>query len=185
MSNKYGISEKDEQEIRLRDKTCVYCHKKMINPSDNENRTDWATIEHLNFLPPWDDSVTVAICCFSCNASRGQKILSEWFKTEYCLERNINRKTVAEPVNWYLRLFENFIDKDIWIFAKTMTEIPHYYIVRDKLSDSDKENFDDLAELIVTKGKGEMFMGNEYKYLKLGSYKYWALNNIINRAKVE
>lgn len=31
MSNKYGIPEKDEKEIRVRDKACVYCHKEMKN----------------------------------------------------------------------------------------------------------------------------------------------------------
>jgi hypothetical protein len=29
MSNKYGIPEKDEKEVRAKDKACVYCHKAM------------------------------------------------------------------------------------------------------------------------------------------------------------
>lgn len=100
--NKYGIPKKDLKEIRIRDKTCVYCHKRMIYPSASGWRGDWATIEHLNYLPPWNNSVTVAICCFSCNASRGDKKLMDWFKTRYCIQKNINEKTVAEPVKKFI-----------------------------------------------------------------------------------
>jgi hypothetical protein len=34
MTNKYGILDEELKKIRIRDKRCVYCHKKMINPSD-------------------------------------------------------------------------------------------------------------------------------------------------------
>lgn len=106
MSNKYGIPEHDLNKIRLRDKTCVYCHKKMIDSKNGARHSDWVTIEHLNFLPPWDDPSTVAICCQSCNSSRGKKKLLDWFKTPYCIKRNINENTVAEPVKRYLRLIK-------------------------------------------------------------------------------
>ena len=103
MSNKYGISEEELKTIRVRDTECVYCGKKMSNPSSGGSRCDWATIEHLNYLPPWNDSKTVAICCWSCNSSRGNKKLLDWFKTPYCIERNINEKTVAKPVQEYIK----------------------------------------------------------------------------------
>ena len=32
MTNKYGLPEAGLGEIRERDKSCVYCHKKMIHP---------------------------------------------------------------------------------------------------------------------------------------------------------
>jgi len=83
-------------------KTCVYCHKEVKKPSSDVRRGDWATIEHLNYLPPWNNPKTVAICCGSCNSSRGVKKLKDWFKSPYCVERNINIKTVAEPVKKYL-----------------------------------------------------------------------------------
>ena len=75
----------------------------MIDTAKCGFRGDWATIEHLNYEPPWDDPTTVAICCGSCNSSRGNKPLLEWFNTEYCISRNINEKTVAEPVKNYIR----------------------------------------------------------------------------------
>jgi hypothetical protein len=102
MSNQYGLPEKELEKIRIRDKTCVYCHKKMLDTSSS-NRRDWATIEHLNYLPPWNNPATVAICCGSCNSSRGQKKLMDWFKSQYCLDRNINKKTVAEPVKIFIK----------------------------------------------------------------------------------
>lgn len=102
MSNKYGIPEEDLKKIKARDKTCVYCQKTMINHGAEGWRGDWATIEHLNFLPPWNNPATVAICCWSCNSSRGNKKLLDWFKAPYCIERNINEETVEEPVKEYL-----------------------------------------------------------------------------------
>jgi len=101
MPNKYGIPEDALNKIRARDKTCVYCHKEMINPGASGRRGDWATIEHLNHLPPWNNPATVAICCWSCNASRGNKKLLDWFKTAYCMERKINEDTIAVPVREY------------------------------------------------------------------------------------
>lgn len=102
MANKYGIPEDELQKIRARDKTCVYCHKSMWEPQANISRKDWATIEHLNYLPPWNNSKTVAICCGSCNSSRGIKKLTDWFKSPYCIDKNINEKTVAKPVREYI-----------------------------------------------------------------------------------
>ncbi len=108
MSNKYGIPDEDLEKIRARDKNCIYCHKVMIYPSLGGNRRNWATIEHLNYLPPWDNPKTVGICCGSCNSSRGKKKLTDWFKTQYCTDRNINKMTVAEPVKEYIQYIENF-----------------------------------------------------------------------------
>ena len=65
MKNKYGLSEVELDKVRARDDTCVYCHKILIEPSNGGRQNDWATIEHLNHLPPWNDIETIAICCFS------------------------------------------------------------------------------------------------------------------------
>jgi hypothetical protein len=106
MANKYGLPEEELNKIRARDKTCVYCHKLMIIPNGDGRRGDWATIEHLNHLPSWNNPATVAICCWSCNSSRGKKKLIDWFKTPYCLGKNINENTVTEPVRKYIRYIE-------------------------------------------------------------------------------
>ena len=101
--NRYGLPEEELGCIRDRDQTCVYCHKNMIPPGSDGPRTDWATIEHLNHLPPWDNPETVAICCWSCNSSRGNRLLRDWFTSVYCRTRGINETTVAEPVREFLR----------------------------------------------------------------------------------
>ena len=194
MSNKYGIPKQDEKVIRARDKSCVYCHKKLVDPKLGGPRRDWATTEHLNHLQDWDSvksfvhedksvSTIIAMCCPSCNSSRGAKSLRDWFKSEYCLKRNISEKTVAKPVQDYIGLYENPLFLLSWKFAKTMSEIPHYYIVRDNLSEKDKKRFDDFTKYIKEKGYSDTFDSKEYTYLKLGNYKYWVIDNILNRAQ--
>ena len=100
MSNRYGISEKDEQEIRARDKTCVYCRKLM----KKSRRSFGATMEHFNNDGPFNEKHSIAICCRGCNSSRGAKELLAWFATDYCRKKNINVKTVSKPVGDYMRL---------------------------------------------------------------------------------
>jgi hypothetical protein len=106
--NKFGIPEIELSKIRARDKRCVYCRKAMVYPYLGENCADRATIEHLNCDGPFYcnkglEVRDIVICCGSCNSSRGRKELVEWFKTPYCIERNISARTVAAPVRSYLR----------------------------------------------------------------------------------
>ncbi len=104
--NKYGLVEDELNKIRERDRSCVYCHKKMNKPSDCVCQQDWATIEHLNHLPPWDNISTVAICCGSCNSSRGKRRILDWFKSPYCQERGICLESVARSVREYVNKYE-------------------------------------------------------------------------------
>lgn len=57
MSNSFGISHQDEDELKARDKTCVYCRKAMKSHAEIKaaqgDRADEATIEHLNFAGPF------------------------------------------------------------------------------------------------------------------------------------
>ena len=108
MKNRYGLPESEVDRVRQRDSLCVYCHKKMFNSDSCSDRRNLATIEHLNHLPPWDNPKTIAICCQSCNSSRGDKPILEWFKSEYCKEKNITPSTVADPVLDYIREFEGY-----------------------------------------------------------------------------
>jgi hypothetical protein len=101
MSNKYGISKQDEEEIRKRDKRCVYCRILMKQRPDVMGASG-ATIEHFNNNGPMTKKYNVAICCRRCNSSKRKKTLSEWFKTEYCDKNKINEKTVSKPVKQYM-----------------------------------------------------------------------------------
>jgi hypothetical protein len=72
------------------------------------SQKDKATIEHLNFDGPfyWADGLKesdLAICCQSCNSSRGIKRLTDWFKSDYCKQRDINERTVAASIRDYIR----------------------------------------------------------------------------------
>lgn len=100
MANTHGIPADIESEIRARDVRCVYCGKVMV-PTTNPARADWATIEHLDHLPPFkyrpgQTAADFAICCASCNSSRGAKALSAFVK-----ERGI-ADTVAPVIKAYL-----------------------------------------------------------------------------------
>lgn len=106
MKNNYGLNSRELDILRKRDKYCVYCKKPMFKARSNEPRKDWATIEHLNCLPPWNNIKTVVFCCWSCNSSRGNKKILDWFDSGYCKINNIKYNTVAKPVKEYIANFE-------------------------------------------------------------------------------
>jgi 5-methylcytosine-specific restriction endonuclease McrA len=108
--NQFRIPKDVILRLRARDKKCVYCGKRMLLRFDVSRRRDCASIEHLNCNGPfyWDEDgqlkeQDLVLCCGSCNSSRGNKTLREWFASPYCIERNINSRTVAAPVRRYLR----------------------------------------------------------------------------------
>lgn len=107
MKNNYGLPADRLREIFERDTVCVYCKKAMKTHSKSNKRVDWFTIEHLNYLPPWNNPETVAICCWSCNSSRGNKKIRVWFQSPYCITRNINESTVARKVQDYIKNIED------------------------------------------------------------------------------
>lgn len=69
-----------------------------------------------------------------------------------------------------------------WIFAKTYAKTaPHEYIVRK----SNPKFFDKMKKLINKEGYGAPWRdGTIYKYLKIGKYKYWCIEDILNRDKI-
>jgi hypothetical protein len=107
MKNNYGLSESELEKIKVRDPNCVYCKKVLLEHIAHNPRSNWRTIEHLNYLPPWSNPKTVVMCCWSCNSSRGNKKLRSWFKTKYCLERNISDNTVPVVVKQYILQVED------------------------------------------------------------------------------
>ncbi len=100
----YGLPEEKLREILLRDKNCIFCGIKMkTHVSSIGTPRDKKTIEHFSNKAEWGEAVDVGICCGSCNSSKSNKKIFDWFKTKYCLERNINERTVAEPVKDYIK----------------------------------------------------------------------------------
>jgi hypothetical protein len=102
MKNNYGLPATELQKIFERDKVCVYCKKTMMSHDTGNIRSDWYSIEHLNYLPPWNNPATVTISCWSCNSSRGNKKIRDWFTKPYCLERGIELDTVSKVVRRYI-----------------------------------------------------------------------------------
>jgi len=103
MAKKYDIPVEALKRILKRDKLCVYCHKGMILPREGTKQRNWATVEHMSDKASGNNPKTISICCGSCNSSRRMSF-KKWFKTQYCLDRDINEKTVAKPVKAYMKM---------------------------------------------------------------------------------
>lgn len=79
---------------------------------------------------------------------------------------------------------KEFISSVDWQFAKTMPEIPHEYIVTNQYPDK-IERIKEFVEEIEKNGYAKKFYGKQYKYLEIDGYKYWAIENILNREKIK
>ena len=44
----------------------------------------------------------ICLCCVSCNASKGSKELTDWFKSPYCIKKGITADSVAIVVKNFL-----------------------------------------------------------------------------------
>jgi hypothetical protein len=80
------------------------------------------------------------------------------------------------------------VDGKTWIFAKTMPQWPHWYIVR---SPAIEDDYATLFAAIQEHGTSAKFKGVSRKYLRLDDgFKYWAMtthapsSRIINRDEV-
>ena len=104
MTNRWNIPPDLEREISKRDKTCVYCGIRHIDKvTPGVSRKAIATWEHIINDARIITRENIARCCFSCNASKGAKKLSEWINSEYCKKREINEATVADVIKVALR----------------------------------------------------------------------------------
>lgn len=93
MANNWNIPAWLEQEVRERDKKCVYCNVQFT--SGKVSRKTAASWEHIINDAKIVTRENIALCCCGCNASKGQKKLSDWLDSKYCQEHNINEYTVA------------------------------------------------------------------------------------------
>jgi len=95
--NIWGIPEWLEQEVRARDKYCIYCGIIMIEKMPPHGpRTAVATWEHIINDARIITRGNIARCCVACNSSKGTKPLAEWLESNYCKKRGINKDTIAE-----------------------------------------------------------------------------------------
>jgi hypothetical protein len=97
--NTWGISAAVEQEVRERDKSCVYCGVQMTgSDTPGSSRSTVATWEHIINDARIVTRENIALCCSSCNSSKGAKLLSFWLQSSYCKKRGITPESVAQIV---------------------------------------------------------------------------------------
>jgi|TARA_R110002050_G_scaffold39631_4_gene96880 hypothetical protein len=93
MANNWNIPLWLELEVRQRDKRCVYCGVEFTSSKvSKKTAPSW---EHIINDAKIITRENIALCCCSCNASKGQKELSIWLESKYCQKKNINKDTVS------------------------------------------------------------------------------------------
>jgi len=96
MANRWGIPKNVENFVKDRDIKCVYCG---VNFSKEKNfqktKPSWEHIVNDIRINGIDN---IALCCVSCNASKGSKLLKDWLQGDYCKKKGITEETVADVV---------------------------------------------------------------------------------------
>ena len=102
--NKWGIPDWLEKQVRARDIDCVYCGVRMLDAAPKDgSRKAVATWEHIINDASIITPDNIALCCASCNSSKGAKSLHDWLLSPYCKNHGINRDTVADVVRKSLK----------------------------------------------------------------------------------
>jgi biotin synthase-like enzyme len=97
--NRWCIPTWLEDEVRERDKTCVYCGVQMVEKhSQGTSRRTLATWEHIVNDATIVTRQNIARCCAACNSSKGPKKLVDWLRSHYCVTHGITENTVADVV---------------------------------------------------------------------------------------
>lgn len=100
MANRWGIPKEVENLVKLRDKACVYCQIEFSTDEKlRKNKPSW---EHIVNDIRINGAENIALCCMSCNASKGSKLLADWLESDYCKRKNISADTVAKVVKMVL-----------------------------------------------------------------------------------
>src|SRR5438477_6690337 len=103
-----GMSDWRENEVRAKDKKCVYFGVEMLQKTPRgSSRKAAATWEHIINDARIITRENIALCCSACNSSKGQKTLSTWLQSTYCVKRGVNEDTVAQIVKDALRTASN------------------------------------------------------------------------------
>ena len=93
MANNWNIPADLEREVRERDRACVYCGNEFLSHKESAKASmSW---EHIINDASLITRENIALCCRGCNASKGQKSVTEWLQSRYCNENGITERTVA------------------------------------------------------------------------------------------
>jgi hypothetical protein len=100
MANRWGINKNVEELVKQRDKNCIYCGISFTNSATTrKTRASW---EHITNDIRINGPDNIALCCGSCNSSKGSKLLRDWLKSKYCETKGITKDNVADIVKLYL-----------------------------------------------------------------------------------
>jgi hypothetical protein len=96
MSNRWGIPKEVKVFVRQRDLACVYCRVEFSEGiSDRKSKPSW---EHIVNDVRINEIDNIALCCMSCNASKGAKFLEVWLETDYCKRKEITAYSIDTVV---------------------------------------------------------------------------------------
>lgn len=98
--NRWSIPEWMERKVRERDRSCVYCGS--VFEVREGFRGAEATWEHIVNDLTMVTLENIALCCWSCNASKGSRPLAQWLEMDYCKRRGISNATVSAVVRRHL-----------------------------------------------------------------------------------
>lgn len=89
-----------ENVVKQRDITCVYCGAAFTDST--KSRKTIPTWEHIINDISLCGADNIALCCCSCNASKGAKLLVDWLDSKYCKQKGITKHTVSDIVKSHL-----------------------------------------------------------------------------------
>lgn len=94
--NRWKIPPDVEKKVLERDRQCIYCGLSFDLPDAKPGggRSWEHIVNDVSFVTPEN----IALCCRSCNSSKGARLLSIWLDSAYCKRRGINRESVAAVV---------------------------------------------------------------------------------------
>lgn len=96
MANRWGIPKSVEEFVIERDTSCVYCGVLFSKETNSrKNKPSW---EHIVNDIRINGTDNIALCCISCNASKGSKLLKDWLQSDYCKKHEITVHSVAKVV---------------------------------------------------------------------------------------
>jgi len=99
--NRWNIPSWLEKEVIARDKDCVYCRTTFGSMIGKSSLASW---EHIINDTKNVTRENIALCCRSCNSTKGAKLLATWLESAYCKGRGITSETVADIVRRALSL---------------------------------------------------------------------------------
>jgi len=102
MANRWGIPKDVENFVKVRDTNCVYCGISFTNSvQTHKTRPTW---EHIINDIRINGPENIALCCGSCNASKGTKLLVDWLNSKYCVTKGITVEKVSSIVKEHLKI---------------------------------------------------------------------------------